>query len=262
MTSARDPVDQITFAIDGPVDDDARRRAEDMVERLIDKAPRPVLFARVKLRVEPQRPAEEQALAQGTIDVSGALVRAEAAAPSPAEAVDLLGDRLDRRLRRLAERREAAAERPPSTPPGQWRRGDLPDTRPGYFPRPREERRVLRRKSYAPEESSIEEAVFHLDVLDYRFFLFTDQSDGVDAVVYETDEGPVLRRITADAPPVERDLPVRIETTPVPELSTNEAVARLDLSDEPFVFYRDASSGRAAALYRRYDGHYGLVTPA
>jgi hypothetical protein len=28
------------------------------------------------------------------------------------------------------------------------------------------------------------------------------------------------------------------------------------------VFFADSVSGRGSVLYRRYDGHYGIVTPA
>ena len=28
-----------------------------------------------------------------------------------------------------------------------------------------------------------------------------------------------------------------------------------------WVFFRDADSGRGHVLYRRYDGHYGLIVP-
>ena len=34
------------------------------------------------------------------------------------------------------------------------------------------------------------------------------------------------------------------------------------MSDEPFLLFRNADTGRGNVLYRRYDGHYGLVTPA
>ena len=30
----------------------------------------------------------------------------------------------------------------------------------------------------------------------------------------------------------------------------------------PFLFFIDAAPGRASVLYHRYDGHYGLITPA
>lgn len=31
---------------------------------------------------------------------------------------------------------------------------------------------------------------------------------------------------------------------------------------QPFVFYLDRERRRGALLYHRYDGHYGLITPA
>jgi hypothetical protein len=30
----------------------------------------------------------------------------------------------------------------------------------------------------------------------------------------------------------------------------------------PFLFFVDAAQGRASVLYHRYDGHYGVITPA
>ena len=41
-----------------------------------------------------------------------------------------------------------------------------------------------------------------------------------------------------------------------------EAVERLDVDVEPFVFFVEPESGRGNVVYRRYDGHYGLITPA
>jgi len=47
---------------------------------------------------------------------------------------------------------------------------------------------------------------------------------------------------------------------PVPTIGVDDAIERLNLGDDPFVFFVDVSPGRGAVLYRRYDGHYGLVT--
>jgi hypothetical protein len=41
-----------------------------------------------------------------------------------------------------------------------------------------------------------------------------------------------------------------------------DAIAILDLGDEPFVFFLDEQTGDGSVVYRRYDGHYGLITPA
>jgi sigma 54 modulation/S30EA-like ribosomal protein len=45
-------------------------------------------------------------------------------------------------------------------------------------------------------------------------------------------------------------------------LTVGQAVERLDATELPYRFFRDAGTHRGAVLYRRYDGHYGLITPA
>ena len=239
-------------------------RAEEVMRGLAAKAPRPVIFARVKLRQQPSRPLDDRCLAQGTIDVSGTLLRAQVSDASMIVAINTLGRRLERRLRDLRERRESANTRPPSTEDGTWRSGDLPSARPGYFPRPPEERDIVRRKTWAGDRISIAEALFDLHALDHRFFLFTDEVDAVDSIVYETgDSGVRLRRLTGDRPPRDEreDLSIDVIESSAPELSTDEARDRLDSTHGMFVFYRDVETGRGTVLYRRYDGHYGLIEP-
>jgi hypothetical protein len=41
----------------------------------------------------------------------------------------------------------------------------------------------------------------------------------------------------------------------------SEAIGLIDLAAEPFVFFANATTGRGNVVYRRYDGHYGLITP-
>lgn len=255
---------EITLMTEGHVEDAARLRAEEVMRDLATKAPRPVIFARVKLREEPPRPIEDRYIAQGTIDVSGTLLRAQVSESSMILAINTLGNRLERRLRDLRERRESANVRPPNTEEGSWRSGDLPSARPGYFPRPRHEREIVRRKTWAGDRISIAEALFDMHALDHRFFLFTDEVDGVDSIVYETEQGGVrLRRLNGDHPPDDGrgDLSIEVVESPAPELSTDEARDRLDSTNDPFEFYRDVGTGRGTALYRRYDGHYGLIEP-
>jgi hypothetical protein len=40
-----------------------------------------------------------------------------------------------------------------------------------------------------------------------------------------------------------------------------EARKQLDATGLPFLFFAEPTSGRGRVLYRRYDGHYGLVRP-
>lgn len=240
-----------------------RTHAEEVIERLVAKASRPVIFARMKLHIDETRPHDEQALAQGTLDMSGTLIRAESAAATITEAVEVLATRLERRMRRIAEQREDASQRPPSTPEGQWRSGDLPSARPTYFARPKEERSIVRRKAFAPSFSTIDEALFDLEVLDHRFFLFTDAGSGEDAVVFETEDGVAVRTASGeDLRHADEHLGLAVDRRPTQELTDEEAANRLDVSGAPFIFFRQSDSGRGAVLYRRYDGHYGIIEPA
>jgi hypothetical protein len=59
--------------------------------------------------------------------------------------------------------------------------------------------------------------------------------------------------------------PTLVELTesarPVPTLGLDEAVERIGAVGEPFVLFENAETGRGNVIYRRYDGHYGLIAP-
>lgn len=68
-------------------------------------APRNVRFARVTLTFEEHRSIEKPAKAQAMLDVDGRIVHAEAVARSLTEAIDLVEQRLRRRLDGIRRRR-------------------------------------------------------------------------------------------------------------------------------------------------------------
>lgn len=255
---------ELIYHDEGPVPESTRDHASAMVEKLAAMSPRPIIFARVKAKVDEDRNPDESSIVQGTIDVSGQLIRAEAAAGSPFQALNILAERLERRLNRLTERREQQNERPPSTPDGTWRSGDLPSTRPRYYERPVEERDIVRQKTYSSDEMiSVEEALFDLEVLDFRFFLFTDESDGTPSIVYEREGDVVLQRVDGGRPPGEAArTPVEVNETPAPSTTVDGAIERLNLGGEPFIFFKYTGLDSPRVVYRRYDGHYGLIEPA
>ena len=57
-------------------------------------------------------------------------------------------------------------------------------------------------------------------------------------------------------------VPMRVLAAAAPVLDLDQAVERLNSSDEPFLFFEDAATGRGEILYHRYDGHHGLITPS
>jgi hypothetical protein len=195
------------------------------------------------------------------MDVAGHKLRAEAAASTADEALSWVGRGLDRRLQMISERKRRASKRPPATPGGRWRSHQ--DPRPHCLERLAEERLLLRRKTYRSADTmTIDDALFSLALLDFRMFLFTDQADGVASIVFETGDGITLRRI--DGSPASPDtLSPRliVDRTPAPAMTTLDAVSRMNLDDRPFLYFQDRERRDAAAIYRRFDGHYGMIAP-
>lgn len=243
--------------------------AKEKTVALFDAAPKPVIKASIRLEHEANRRIERPFVAEATLDVSGRPVRAHVAAESMSEATDLLAHRLRRQLKELSERLIARNRRPrpEKLPPGEWRHGDaVGNTRPTWFERPAEERELLRRKTFALHAMTPDEAVFDMEMLHHDFYLFTN---------IDTDEENVITR----ADDVEHDYELiemekhdeslgtcaasifASELTP-PEVDVDTAVSILAADHAAFVFFKDADSGRGNVVYRRYDGHYGLITPA
>ena len=254
----------IVYQTLGPVPSEALTEAETMMAALAEMAPRPVIFAKVKVNHDDDRSPHQRSVVQATMDVSGVVLRAQAAGTTALKALRVVADRMERRLHRLSERRAKADKRPPSTSRGTWRSGDLPTRRPEFYDRPPEERLVVRRKTYSPADRiSVSEALFDLDVLDYRFFLFTDEVDDKATIVYEEDGGVAIRKVDGSAPDEPMLRPdVEVNETPAPIIGVDQAISRLNMSDMPFIFFQDKESRLSRVLYRRYDGHYGLIVPS
>jgi hypothetical protein len=148
--------------------------------------------------------------------------------------------------------------------PGHWRHGNQPALREPWYDRPPEEREVVRHKSFAPDRLSLDDALWDLGLLDYDFFLFVEQGSGIDCVVERGDGDESVVHGLADRPDVRARLErpdVAFDDRPVSVLRTTEAIALLDNSGERFELFENPRSGRRNVVYRRYDGHYGLITP-
>jgi RNA polymerase-binding transcription factor DksA len=239
--------------------------AEEKLRRVLARAGGPpVLHVRVKLANAPDPAVERPALAQAALDVNGQLVRAHVAAHTMTEAVDLLEERLRDRLAHRAERAKALHHLTVGSEPGEWRHGQRPTQRPARYDRPPGERQVVHHKSYSLGELTVDEAAFDMDMLDNDFHLFRELATGDDALLHRRPDGRYgLRRLrasplTAAGAVVE----VEVETDPAPSLTLDEALEWLQATDEPFVVFADAVTGRGNVVYHRYDGHYGLITPA
>ncbi|HZE17780.1 MAG TPA: HPF/RaiA family ribosome-associated protein, partial [Mycobacterium sp.] len=159
---------------------------------------RPVLHARVKLTKHRDPAVERPVVAQANLDLDGRLVRAQVQGVTAREAVDRLEERLRHRLERAAEHWEARRGELPAAGPHEWRHESEPTHRLSYFPRPADERRVIRRKSFAMKPCTVDEAALEMELLDYDFHLFTEKGTGSAGAVYRG--GPTGYRLALVAP--------------------------------------------------------------
>ena len=242
----------------------AAEYARSKISELARLTHRPVLHASVKLTRHPDPAVERPVVAQGNLDVDGRLVRAQVEGATAREAIDRLEARLRRRLERTAEHWEARRGKLAAAIPHEWRHQSEPTHRPGYYPRPVDDRRIIRHKSFTLAACTVDEAALEMDLLDYEFHLFTEIGTGIASVLYRA--GPTGYRL-AQVIPVSPEqlapfeLPLTFSSQPAPCTTVEQATERLGLLGRPFLFFIDAAQGRAGVLYHRYDGHYGLITP-
>jgi ribosome-associated translation inhibitor RaiA len=232
----------------------ARTRLHDVAER----AHVPVLGMELRLDHHADPARERPNHVEMTLDLDGTRVRAHRSAPTMTEAVDRAAARLRRRVESVLERPQARQLRHRDE---SWHHDDLRTERPEFFPRAPEERTVVRRKTFALRPASIEEALFDLEALDHDFFLFVHDETATEAVVYRTDGGyGLVQRVETPAAIKRVEVPLELGPSPA-TMTLEDALSVLDETDARFEFFVEARSGRGMIVYRRYDGHYGLIVP-
>lgn len=257
------------FAVDvsaeGSVSEAERVLAHDKFAALVHRRSDEVRRVQVRLAHARDRANERPYSVEAVVDLNGRPVRAHVAARHMGEAIDLAADHLRRRIvsaearwHRLDDRSDTGV-----SAEHEWRHGDMSTHRPPFYPRPVDEREIVRRKSLALEPMTIDEAVFDLEQLGHSFYMFMELTTRSDCVVMHAENATLtLLTLSQTAPSLDRvAVPVTVLPANDTVLSVAEARQWLDATTEPFVFFRSAETGRGGVLYRRYDGHYGLITP-
>ncbi len=257
------PEVHVQTEVRGDVPKAAAELAAAKVRSLLRMAPEPVLFARVTLTMAADPAVGRPAAVQASLDLNGRLIRAHAVAATLPEAVDRMSDRLRIRLGRAARYWAAIRGAQPASLPHEWRHGSIPTPRPPYFPRPAEERTIVRHGSYARARQTPDEAAADLDLLGYDFHLFTEEATGQDSVIYRADGGYRMARVHPEAGrPGPAGASITVSERPAPRLAPAAAAGRLDALGQPFLFFVDSQTGHGCLIYHRFDGHYGLITPS
>jgi hypothetical protein len=252
----------LTTSSQGEVSADAIDYARQRIGHLATRIDEPISFARVKLSMAADPARSRPAIAQASFEINGRPVRAHVAGHEMREAVDLLQRRLADQIAHRAQHLEALRRQSPGqAEPGEWRRGDLPSVRPESFDRPVDQRQLVRHKSFVAAEENLDEAIFEMEQLDYDFHLFRDIDSREDSLLYRLPNGAwcVQHLHPSGSPATMSVSDVVLDARPVPTLTLDEATEQLNLGGLRYVFFADLT-GRGNVLYRRYDGHYGLIT--
>jgi ribosome-associated translation inhibitor RaiA len=253
----------LEIVLRGDIPPAVREYARDMLTSLACYTDLHLRHVRVRVTLHGETTQVRRVTAQASAQFDGRRVRAQVAAGTAHEAIDLLADVMRHRMSRLEQRWEADCGGTPSTTPHGWRHDHEQTHRPGHLPRPHKDRKILRHKAFELDLCTPDEAIEDMELMGYRFRLFTDLESGQDSVVCRL--GPTAYRLTQVKPEPGHIWRTRaaMTTSPYPasRLSLEEAVELMNLTGWSFVFYADPATGRGRVLYRRYDGHYGLITP-
>jgi ribosome-associated translation inhibitor RaiA len=252
-------VSEPTIVVRGDVPGSMVAYAREKLLAMVARASVPVLAVELRLdhHADPARQRPDHV--EITIDLDGTAVRARRSAPTMSEAIDRTLTRLRRRVESASERLQTRRLRHRGLE--SWHHGDRPATRPHIYPRRVEDRKLVRRKTFALHAESIDEALYDLESLDHDFFLFVHDETGAEAVVHHVGEGHgLMQRVPTPEAIARVEIPLDLGPSPA-TMTLENALTVLDETDAPFTFFVDAESGRAVVAYRRYDGDYGLIVP-
>jgi hypothetical protein len=222
----------------GVIDAATLEYAKAQVGRVARDAPDAVQGASLQLKVADGSPL---AVAKARLQVHGQPVRAHVASPTATEAVDRAAARLTEQLATMCQQPAAPTAGRTQQARG-WVFGASPTTRPGYTNRGAADPSIARRKTYDNTPCTPEAAIVRAALLEYDFYLFVDEN---------TRRPAVVRR---------RDSNVWQQANPT-NCSVSDAINMLGVSNARFVFFIDTVTSTLHALYRRYDGDYGLLSP-
>lgn len=131
-----------------------------------------------------RNPRIPKQIAEVTIYVNGAVVRAEESSENLYASIDLVADKIARQLRKYKEKRVDRRHEPKTEIGDQPTIGDL-----GLDRQPELPGNVVRTKYFAMPPMTVEEALVQLELVGHDFFMFRNAETGEINVVYERNHG-------------------------------------------------------------------------
>jgi putative sigma-54 modulation protein len=96
-----------------------------------------------------------------------------------------------------------------------------------------------------------------LSVVDMQVNVIRRPYDELEEINSEIEAKAVAATQTAFFPPQV----MGTETIPLKTLTTEEALMKIDLNGDTFLVYRSEEDRKLKVMYRRKDGHYGIIQP-
>lgn len=223
----------IEMSTSGDVSPEEHDLVWDMVDDLVSLRDEKASHISVRLSRQAKRGPNTVEL-RVNMTLSGGSVRATERGSDVRSVAIIVEQRLKQALHRRVEKRFDSHQQPANERPLP---GAVDTTK------PRTEREIVRHKTVSPAPSTLEEATFDLVSMDYDFYLYVDLESNRDAVVAKSGDS-----FTNHIGPSRASLA--------------SARDRLHVGNEPFVFFEDEDTHRGHVLYRRFDGHFGLIVPA
>lgn len=181
------------------VPDHYRQLVSDKLRKKVEKFDQKVFRIEVELHHEPNRRQSDQCQrVEITCLSKGPVIRAEACAKDFTAAFEAANDKLGARLRRSADRRRVHRGRRTPVSVGQATAALL-DNGDNSKPEPVnledvdpydglvEEHlpgRIVREKEHRGEPMTVDDALFHMELVGHDFYLFHDKESGRPSVVY------------------------------------------------------------------------------
>jgi putative sigma-54 modulation protein len=144
--------------------------------------------AEVELAAESTRSHQDRIVVQVTLDVGGAILRAEQRAANTTAAINLVAESLDRRVERYKSRAYRSERAKQNTPLREQQADEISEPAGDIAGPWLADGSLVRVKRFNMNPMTVDEAAFQMEMLGHTFFMFFNSDSGQYNVLYQRDD--------------------------------------------------------------------------